>query len=353
MRVVDKKSFIAKAEMVHGKRYGYRAINYVSSYLKVRILCRRHGYFEQKANNHLSGKGCWSCCLEERSAGVMLEAKSLRAGSLKIISRMGSLVHPTTELVVECPVHGGFAVKAASALKGCHLCHKQEIRLKRFSADLKLRRTAFLKRLKEIYGDQLISKGADYVNAHTPVLVICKDHGPIKSKPYRIIEGAWKGSPCSKCRKTGYLKHVVIGGKEFPVRGYEGLALKHLIESKGFDPNDIVVGNDVPKISINFKRKDGTQHRQHWPDIYIKSLNLLIEVKSTATFGLTTFFGNSDDNIRLICHKSQTAKKQGYDYKVMLFKGQKKNVSRIPLPLGWDSWSVKDIKEWYNETHGE
>lgn len=49
----------------------------------------------------------------------------------------------------------------------------------------------------------------------------------------------------------------------------------------GFDENDIFVGKDVPTIKYDyFENKERVYH----PDIYVKSQNLLVEVKSDYTF---------------------------------------------------------------------
>lgn len=53
--------FIRAARKVHGDRYDYSLVSYTKSSEKVRIVCKKHGVFEQIANNHLKGKGCPHC----------------------------------------------------------------------------------------------------------------------------------------------------------------------------------------------------------------------------------------------------------------------------------------------------
>lgn len=62
------------------------------------------------------------------------------------------------------------------------------------------------------------------------------------------------------------------------VMGYEHFALDIL--QKNFLREDIIVEHDLPKIMYDF---DGKTSR-YYPDIFIKSKNLIIEVKSTYTF---------------------------------------------------------------------
>lgn len=71
--------FKSKARRVHGDKYDYSEVVYVSCMLKVRIVCKKHGVFEQSPNAHLRGGGCSSCNTSqmERIAAAVL-------GDLKI-----------------------------------------------------------------------------------------------------------------------------------------------------------------------------------------------------------------------------------------------------------------------------
>jgi hypothetical protein len=73
---------------------------------------------------------------------------------------------------------------------------------------------------------------------------------------------------------------------EFPsgriehVQGYEPQILTELVNH--FDEDDIVCGSGLPVIWYEF---EGKKHR-YYPDIYIKSRNMIIEVKSTYTLSV-------------------------------------------------------------------
>lgn len=55
------EQFIADAQRVHGDLYDYSRTEYIRDDEKVTIVCRKHGPFQQKANNHLNGAGCPVC----------------------------------------------------------------------------------------------------------------------------------------------------------------------------------------------------------------------------------------------------------------------------------------------------
>lgn len=57
----DTSVYIEKARSVHGDRYSYDLTSFVRSGLKVKIICKTHGVFEQSASHHLNGYGCQSC----------------------------------------------------------------------------------------------------------------------------------------------------------------------------------------------------------------------------------------------------------------------------------------------------
>jgi len=58
---LDITRFINLASISHENRYDYSISEYVNSRSKVKILCKKHGIFEQLANNHLQGHGCKLC----------------------------------------------------------------------------------------------------------------------------------------------------------------------------------------------------------------------------------------------------------------------------------------------------
>lgn len=53
--------FIEKAKKIHGDKFTYKKVNYISSILPVEITCKKHGSFWQVANNHSQGAGCPKC----------------------------------------------------------------------------------------------------------------------------------------------------------------------------------------------------------------------------------------------------------------------------------------------------
>ena len=59
--------FIQIAKYKHGDKYNYEKVTYINSQTKVKIICPKHGEFEQCPANHLSGQGCPKCVLKSQS----------------------------------------------------------------------------------------------------------------------------------------------------------------------------------------------------------------------------------------------------------------------------------------------
>ena len=63
--------FVHRAREVHSGRYEYDEASYVDLKSQVRVRCAVHGWFNQKADNHLIGRGCTMCHMESFSETTM------------------------------------------------------------------------------------------------------------------------------------------------------------------------------------------------------------------------------------------------------------------------------------------
>ena len=96
-------------------------------------------------------------------------------------------------------------------------------------------------------------------------------------------------------------------GNIIEMQGYEHFALKELLDS-GIIEEDIITGSDnVPEIWY----VDGeNKKRKHYVDIFIKSQNRCIEVKSEWTLKLQEKF---------MSYKQNAAKNIGYEYEIWIY----------------------------------
>lgn len=54
-------SFIDKSILIHNNKYDYSLIQYKNTNTKIKIICKKHGLFEQTPHSHLRGRGCPKC----------------------------------------------------------------------------------------------------------------------------------------------------------------------------------------------------------------------------------------------------------------------------------------------------
>jgi hypothetical protein len=59
--ISNTKEFINKCNLVHKNNYDYSLVEYITAMCKIKIICKKHGEFEQVAYGHLSGGGCSKC----------------------------------------------------------------------------------------------------------------------------------------------------------------------------------------------------------------------------------------------------------------------------------------------------
>jgi len=77
-----QKQFIEKSRDIHGNKYDYSLVDYVNSSTKVKIICKKHGIFEQQPRHHTDGVGCPSC---QESKGEKLTSDVLNNMGIKYI----------------------------------------------------------------------------------------------------------------------------------------------------------------------------------------------------------------------------------------------------------------------------
>lgn len=55
------EQFIEKAKEIHGDKYDYSLADYIRTNIKLKIICPKHGIFEQTPKAHLNNEGCPKC----------------------------------------------------------------------------------------------------------------------------------------------------------------------------------------------------------------------------------------------------------------------------------------------------
>lgn len=115
--------FIERAKIIHGNKYDYSLTIYVKAKIKVKIICKIHGIFEQTPNNHVLGKyGCNQCSYLS-STKEFIE-KSIKIHGNKYNYSKVEYKNNKTHIKIICPKHGEFIQEPRSHLSGygCATC---------------------------------------------------------------------------------------------------------------------------------------------------------------------------------------------------------------------------------------
>lgn len=129
-------------------------------------------------------------------------------------------------------------------------------------------------------------------------------------KRYGVKAALQNAEIAKKAGKNAYkLKSYILpSGRIINLQGYEHHCIDDLMKKENIDENDILYErDDVPEI---WYKDENNVERRHFVDFFIKSLNKMIEVKSTWTL---------DKKLDKIFHKQKAAKELGYDYEIRVY----------------------------------
>lgn len=183
--VADRRSntheFVEKTKLsIHGDKYDYSLVEYKTSKIKVEIVCKTHGSFWQKPNDHLSGYGCAQCGSNKSNTEEFIEkAKIIHSNKYEY-----NKVHYKkydVRVEITCLKHGEFFQTPEIHLNnhGCPTCGG----VRKSNTD------DFIKKAKLVHGDKYDYINISYINVRTKVQIICKKHGTFDQKPNDHING--------------------------------------------------------------------------------------------------------------------------------------------------------------------
>ena len=253
MKKITTKEFIEKANRIHGSKYDYSVLNYISSRFNVDIICPIHGQFKQNASSHLMGKGCKKCGLNELDTNSFIE-QSKKIHQNKYDYKFVDYVNATKKVVIVCPIHGQFKQKASSHLAGfgCSKC-SYEIMAKNNT----LTTPEFINQSKEVHGDKYDYTLAHYVNNTTKVKIICPKHGIFEQTPHSHK----RGQGCRKCANQIISKSAIDNSRGWSLTDWikKSNAIKfsipRLYAIKCYNQQEefIKIGITMREINVRFK----------------------------------------------------------------------------------------------------
>ena len=184
----NTNDFIKKAKEIHGDKYDYSKVNYITAFENVIIICKIHGEFEKSPNTHLNRKvGCCKCSnLYSPTTEEWIEkAKQIHGDTYDYLKV--DYINCETNIKIICKKHGEFEQRPISHLKGsgCIKCSNL------YSPTTE----EWIEKAKQIHGDKYDYSKVNYISVHTKIIIICNEHGEFEQEPNAHL--CCYG--CSKC----------------------------------------------------------------------------------------------------------------------------------------------------------
>lgn len=133
MRKLTTEEFIKRAKDVHGDKYDYSELLYITALKKVKIICKTHGIFEMTPSHHIRGQGCKFCSKNTVTSKLRNVSDFINKAIIvynnehdysKVLYKNNK-----TSVIIICKKHGEFSTIPVNYLRGhgCPMCSRKNI----------------------------------------------------------------------------------------------------------------------------------------------------------------------------------------------------------------------------------
>jgi len=156
---LTQQEFIDKANKKHNYFYDYSQSIYLNSSTKIKIICPKHGLFEQQPINHLFGQGCIKCMSDNVRKARKLSHNEFVEKLEKIQPEIftynkikSEYINNKTKITLECK-YGDVEILPSQLLQGTKPCISNAIDpLKYLSNFIKINNPHLYKKIINISG---------------------------------------------------------------------------------------------------------------------------------------------------------------------------------------------------------
>jgi len=210
------EDFIKKAIKVHGDLYNYSLVEYINNQIKVKIICKIHGIFEQRPNDHTSHKnGCSKCATDRLKEKITLTQEEIVIRFKEIWGEhfdYSKFIYSGifNKSVITCKIHGDIVKSASNHLQGsgCWECTKINTRFGSKVGDIQyITKEVFLNKAKEKHGNKFSYPELNFKDQYTEIDIKCNVHDCIYKQVPRnhiINQGG-----CPKCKAEAISKRFM------------------------------------------------------------------------------------------------------------------------------------------------
>lgn len=212
-----KRTFLHLQEdfiKVHGTNYNYDYAVYQGVHVKIKILCSKHGMFEQTPGSHKAGNGCPTCGQIKFQEGNLLKSKKARDSFIKKAEIVHSekynynkAVYTKThdKVIIICPKHGEFKQTPANHLKGkgCSECGAERTKKANYRRS-QIAANEFIIKAEKRHGKRYNYDKVVYESTHKKVTITCPLHGDFRQTPaHHLLD-----NECPKCGRISMAKKL-------------------------------------------------------------------------------------------------------------------------------------------------
>ena len=186
------QEFIEEANKIHNNKYDYSLFEYKKSRIKSKIICKKHGIFQQSANSHLSGHACPKCGVDIIANSIrqtkenFIERSKIVHGDKYDYSRFEYLKNNKASIII-CPIHGEFKQTPHTHINsyGCKKC----------SGILASNLNDFISVANKKHCGKYDYSKFVYIKSIIKSIIICPIHGEFLQSANRHLNGYG----CKKC----------------------------------------------------------------------------------------------------------------------------------------------------------
>ena len=179
-----------KSKEIHNNKFDYSLLDYKNNTTKVKIICPKHGVFEQIPKNHKRGIGCKKCGGNEKvTTESFIEKSKIKHNNYYDYSLVliDDTMNNKNKVKIICPEHGVFEQSIMGHVRGdrCGKC----------VGGIKISQQDFINNAIKVHNNKYDYSLVEYINSNTKVKIICHEHGVFEQEPHPHV----LGQGCMKC----------------------------------------------------------------------------------------------------------------------------------------------------------
>jgi very-short-patch-repair endonuclease len=319
---ITTEEFIKRAKEVHGDTYDYSETIYKDRHLKVKIICKTHGLFEQCAKSHIYGSGCRECGFKKQGKNRKLTTEDFinrmisTYGENKFDFTLTKYNSAKENIRFKCIKHNNIISKQALScfdkfMDPCNICHRENVPL------VEIKTTEeFIQEAIKVHGENRYNYDkVIYEKKSGKVTIICNE---CQNEFKQAVHCHLDKNGCPICaRKNTSIKNksntetfiekaIKIHGNlyDYSLVEYKGVngTVKIICKKEGHGVFEQSCGHHLQNQGCKkcaIEKYSGTNKLSH--DEFIKKA---LEVHGDKYDYSITKYINSDTNIDVICKKN-------------------------------------------------